>query len=237
MARKKIQKDEGGGGLPLWLGTFGDLMSLLLTFFILLLSMATFDAKKLREAEASIQGALSILEGGIKVEESANRITLPADIVPPPEYAEQLKLIEQSIIELNEMPNVSSGAANIIGDGVNGFIITLPTNVLFTSDFRINEDAKIFLRRITQIFHKMPQNTQIEILGRSNFANAQINLERASNIALAISRELYALNIDGSRISTIGREDKSVESDTINIRFYAKDADSNIKGILDKGVF
>ena len=237
MARKNLKKDEGGGGLPLWLGTFGDLMSLLLTFFILLLSMATFDAKKLREAEASIQGALSILEGGIKVEESANRITLPADIVVPPEYAEQLKLIEQSIIDFNEMPNVSSGAANNIGDGVNGFIITLPTNVLFTSDFRINEDAKIFLRRITQIFHKMPQNTQIEILGRSNFANTQMNLERASNIALAISRELYTLNIDGSRISTIGREDKSVESDTINIRFYAKDADSNIKGILDKGVF
>lgn len=237
MARKELKKDEGGGGLPLWLGTFGDLMSLLLTFFILLLSMATFDAKKLREAEASIKGALSILEGGIKIEPSVNRITLPADIVVPPEYAEQVKLIEQSIIDFNEMPNVSNGAANIIGDGVNGFIITLPTNVLFDNNFHINEDAKLFLRRIAQIFHKMPQNTQIEILGRSNIANAQINLERASNIALAVSRELYALNIDGNRISSIGKEDKSVESDTINIRFYAKDANSTVKGILDKGTF
>lgn len=237
MARKELKKDEGGGGLPLWLGTFGDLMSLLLTFFILLLSMATFDAKKLREAEASIKGALSILEGGIKIEPSVNRITLPADIVVPPEYAEQVKLIEQSIIDFNEMPNVSNGAANIIGDGVNGFIITLPTNVLFDNNFHINEDAKLFLRRIAQIFHKMPQNTQIEILGRSNIANAQINLERASNIALAVSRELYALNIDGNRISSIGKEDKSVESDTINIRFYAKDANSTVKGILDKGAF
>lgn len=237
MARKELKKDEGGGGLPLWLGTFGDLMSLLLTFFILLLSMATFDAKKLREAEASIKGALSILEGGIKIEPSVNRITLPADIVIPPEYAEQVKLIEQSIIDFNEMPNVSNGAANIIGDGVNGFIITLPTNVLFDNNFHINEDAKLFLRRIAQIFHKMPQNTQIEILGRSNIANAQINLERASNIALAVSRELYALNIDGNRISSIGKEDKSVESDTINIRFYAKDANSTVKGILDKGAF
>lgn len=237
MARKELKKDEGGGGLPLWLGTFGDLMSLLLTFFILLLSMATFDAKKLREAEASIKGALSILEGGIKIEPSVNRITLPADIVVPPEYAEQVKLIEQSIIDFNEMPNVSNGAANIIGDGVNGFIITLPTNVLFDNNFHINEDAKLFLRRIAQIFHKMPQNTQIEILGRSNIANAQINLERASNIALAVSRELYALNIDGNRISSIGKEDKSVESDTINIRFYAKGANSTVKGILDKGAF
>ena len=233
MAKKFEEKPKGG--LPLWLGTFGDLMSLLLTFFILLLSMATFDAKKLKEAEASIKGALSILDGGIKTEPSMNRITLPGDIVPPPEWADEVKLIEQTIIELNESPNVSAGAANIIGDGVNGFIITLPTNMLFDKNFRVNEDAKLFLRRIKQIFDKMPQNTNIEILGRVNLSTSQLNLERASNIALTISRELYALQIDGSRISTIGREDKRIENDTINIRFYAKDATQSVKGILDKG--
>ena len=103
---KKLQKEEKGGGLPLWIGTFGDLMSLLLTFFILLLSMATFDAKKLLEAESSLKGALSILNGGIKIEPSNNRITLPADITIPPEYAEEVKLIEQSIIDFNEMTNI-----------------------------------------------------------------------------------------------------------------------------------
>ncbi|MGX3010537.1 flagellar motor protein MotB [Helicobacter sp. 23-1044] len=233
MAKKFEPKPKGG--LPLWLGTFGDLMSLLLTFFILLLSMATFDAKKLKEAEASIRGALSILEGGIKIEPSVNRITLPGDIVPPPEYAQEVKLIEQSLIELSESPKISAGAANIIGDGINGFIITLPTNMLFDKNFAVNEDAKLFLRRVKQIFERMPKNTNIEILGRVNLSSAQINLERASNIALAISRELHALQIDGARISTIGREDKSVENDTINIRFYAKEGDSAPKGILDKG--
>lgn len=233
MAKKFEPKPKGG--LPLWLGTFGDLMSLLLTFFILLLSMATFDAKKLKEAEGSIRGALSILDGGIKVEPSVNRITLQADIVPPPEYAEEVRLIEQSLIELNESPNVSAGATTITGDGLNGFIITLPTNMLFDDNFALNEDAKLFLRRVKQIFDLMPSNTNIEILGRVNRANAQINLERASNIALAISRELHALQIDGSRISTIGKEDKSVDSDTINLRFYAKDSTERVKGILDKG--
>ena len=109
--------------------------------------------------------------------------------------------------------------------------------MLFDKNFRVNEDAKLFLRRVKQIFDKMPRNTNIEILGRTNTANAQINMERASNIALAISRELYALQIDGARISTIGREDKSVENDTINIRFYAKDIATSTKGLLDKGAF
>ncbi|RDU61706.1 flagellar motor protein MotB [Helicobacter sp. MIT 14-3879] len=230
---KKIKQKEKSGGLPLWLGTFGDLMSLLLTFFILLLSMATFDAKKLIEAEASIQGALSILPGGIKIEPSVNRITLPGDITIPPEYADELRLIEQSIIDFNEMPNVSNGAASILGDGINGFIITLPANVVFDKNFKINEDSKLFLKRVSQIFAKMPQNTQIEVLGKSNISTSQINLDRASNIALAVSRELFDLNIEGSRISTIGKEDKSVNTDTINIRFYAKNMPIKTKGILD----
>ncbi|RAX54381.1 hypothetical protein CCY99_03225 [Helicobacter sp. 16-1353] len=236
---KKITSEKKFSGLPLWLGTFGDMMSLLLTFFILLLSMATFDARKLTEAEASIKGAMSILEGGIKIEPSKNRITLPADITIPPEFAEEVRMIEQSIIDFNEMPNVSQGQASIMGDGVNGFIITLPANIVFDDNFQINEDSRLFLKRIAQIATKMPKNTQVEVLGKSNISTAQINLDRASNIALSIGRALYSLNINGNKINIIGKEDKSLDSskegEIINIRFYAKDIPiEKTKGILDR---
>ena len=173
---KKLQKEEKGGGLPLWIGTFGDLMSLLLTFFILLLSMATFDAKKLLEAESSLKGALSILNGGIKIEPSNNRITLPADITIPPEYAEEVRLIEQSIIDFNEMTNISKGVTNIQGDGLNGFIIILPTDMIFKDNFKINDDSMLFLYRISQIINKMPKDVKVEILGRSNISDSNTNL-------------------------------------------------------------
>jgi len=54
--------------VPLWIVTFGDLMSLLLTFFILLLSMSTLDMKKIDAAIGSLAGAMSILDGGVKTE-------------------------------------------------------------------------------------------------------------------------------------------------------------------------
>lgn len=234
---KKLNTQKKGGGLPLWLGTFGDLMSLLLTFFILLLSMATFDAKKLIEAEASIKGALSILDGGIKVEPSQNRITLPADITIPPEYAEEVRLIKQTIIDFYDMPNVSKGQADIIGDGLNGFIITLPANVVVNEEFKVNEDAKLFLKRVSQIMEKMPQNTQIEVLGKSNISTTSINLERASKIALSIGREFHNLNINGNKINIIGIEDKNLSKneEILNIRFYAKDIQiGKTRGLLDK---
>ena len=234
---KKLKNQKKGGGLPLWLGTFGDLMSLLLTFFILLLSMATFDAKKLIEAEASIKGALSILDGGIKIEPSQNRITLPADITIPPEYAEEVRLIKQTIIDFYDMPNVSKGQADIIGDGLNGFIITLPANVVVNEEFKVNEDAKLFLKRVSQIMEKMPQNTQIEVLGKSNISTTSINLERASKIALSIGREFHNLNINGNKINIIGIEDKNLSKneEILNIRFYAKDIQiGKTRGLLDK---
>ena len=34
------QEDDGGGGIPEWVVTFGDMMSLLLTFFIMLVSLS-----------------------------------------------------------------------------------------------------------------------------------------------------------------------------------------------------
>lgn len=54
--------DEGGGdeGSPAWMATFGDMMSLLLTFFVLLLSFANMDVVKFREALGSVQDALGV---------------------------------------------------------------------------------------------------------------------------------------------------------------------------------
>ena len=135
------------------------------------------------------------------------------------------------------MPNVSKGQADIIGDGLNGFIITLPANVVVNEEFKVNEDAKLFLKRVSQIMEKMPQNTQIEVLGKSNISTTSINLERASKIALSIGREFHNLNINGNKINIIGIEDKNLSKneEILNIRFYAKDIQiGKTRGLLDK---
>ena len=49
--------------LPGWLVQFGDLMSLLLTFFILLLSMAVLDKKKVEEFVINLSELLKNLIG------------------------------------------------------------------------------------------------------------------------------------------------------------------------------
>ncbi len=61
MAKKP---EEIKPGLPAWQGTFGDLMNLLLCFFVLLFSMATMDAAKFEEVAASFSSAFGIFTGG-----------------------------------------------------------------------------------------------------------------------------------------------------------------------------
>lgn len=46
MGKKKKQSGGGGDDQPAWLVTFTDLMTLLLTFFVLLVSMATLDERR-----------------------------------------------------------------------------------------------------------------------------------------------------------------------------------------------
>lgn len=50
----KIKKSKNGSKVPTWMVTFADLMTLLLTFFVLLLSYSSLDAKKYKEASESL---------------------------------------------------------------------------------------------------------------------------------------------------------------------------------------
>jgi len=62
LAKKK--PEEVSPGSPAWMATFGDLMNLLLCFFVLLFSMSTVDAQKFELIAASFAQSFSVLSGG-----------------------------------------------------------------------------------------------------------------------------------------------------------------------------
>lgn len=67
MAGRKKKKGGGGGGAA-WLVTFSDIMTLLLTFFVLLLSMASMkDIRKVRLAWTSLSGSFGVGTKGMDV--------------------------------------------------------------------------------------------------------------------------------------------------------------------------
>lgn len=61
MAKKQ---EEVKPGLPAWMGTYGDLVTLLLCFFVLLFASSSVDVEKLQAIAMSFNNEISIIEGG-----------------------------------------------------------------------------------------------------------------------------------------------------------------------------
>ena len=61
---KKRKEDTPPPGSPAWMATFGDLMNLLLCFFVLLFSMSKIDAKQFEAIAASFSKEFSVFDGG-----------------------------------------------------------------------------------------------------------------------------------------------------------------------------
>ena len=60
----KEPEDEGGR----WLSTFNDMVTLLLTFFVLILSLSTPDTGKLEQVAESLSTAFGMFEKGSKID-------------------------------------------------------------------------------------------------------------------------------------------------------------------------
>ncbi len=62
MAKKEPPVDDEPTS-PFWMTTYGDMVTLMLTFFILLISYSTIELEKFRGAMESFKGALGIFDG------------------------------------------------------------------------------------------------------------------------------------------------------------------------------
>ena len=240
--------------MPLWLGTYGDMVTLILTFFILLLSMVTFDAKKLTEAEASLKGSLSLLSGGIKIEPDNTRIQQQADMTTDPETAEEVRLIESMILDFKESVKTSLGPSNIIDDGSEGFILRFNGKLLFERGETTlrNSDEILFLKRLALVLQKMPPHLHIDVIGYTD--NSPIiptqkykdDMGLSALRALSVSRVLLENKVDPSKITSFGSgasnfvlPNTSDENQQINrrveFRFYPDDRHLHrVQNILER---
>ncbi|MFN3197560.1 MAG: flagellar motor protein MotB [Bradymonadia bacterium] len=136
----EADQGDGGGGLeeelvcpegaPEWLVTFGDMMSLLLTFFILLLSFANMDALKFKQISGSIKQALG-------VEQKEQVIIVPkAQKVIPIKFSIDYNAMNMSQKLKREMDPLSNskkkGKVNIqVYETYRGVTVLMPAHDIF----------------------------------------------------------------------------------------------------------
>ena len=254
MAKKKCPDCEEC--LPAWLAAFGDLMSLLLCFFVLLLSMSSMDAKKISEAIGSLSGAMSVLEGGTKSEISKERMQQSTPIESQEETSDAVNKVAQAVIDANEMMEKGHGPAISVEEAQEGFVIELPASLLFKSGSATieNEDALLFLKRVALIVEELPNTMQVSVQGHTDNQGPgknsvfKDNWELSSARGIAVLQELILDGVDPKRISAAGyAEYKPLATNVtkagreknrrVELHFYGSKADQEAKikrSVLDK---
>lgn len=196
MASKKEKK--GGGGYEVdpnaWMTTFADLVMLLLTFFVLLLTMKSMDAGKAREIFVRTYGPLDFFSSSEQVEplDEFDHYIKAVVITTSEALEKAFELLEG----VEPIPDRKKPVLNLrdlieITEDEKGVVITLEADELFASgEAEIHPDRLVVLDAIGKLFRYAAND--ILIMGHTD--NVPISDDRfASNWELSAYRALNVL--------------------------------------------
>jgi chemotaxis protein MotB len=220
MSEEQFQNNEAAEeGAPSWIVTFADLMSLLLCFFVLLLSFSEMDRKKFREVAGSMANAFGVQRKervfespkGTRViarafdkEKLATRDKEEIGKAMAKKEAMAKKMeaeIESKALDLKDMIEIEAGKHQMV--------IRLMGETAFDSgEARIRPQMRPLLKKIASILKGTKgeiviagHTDNIPVSGVKFRSNLQLSIERASRVAeLLLAMETIA----PERISTVG---------------------------------
>ncbi len=201
----KKKKKSSQGGAPQWMVTYSDMVTLLLTFFVLMMSMASMDKVKFQKAMQSLRGAFGVLQTQQEREDlSYNLIKfspIPYDMVQ-----RVYKQINQQIraLDINEdIELVKDKGAVVLR--VNNTILFAPG----ASDLQAK--AKKVLQDIARLVRPLPLNLRIEghtddtPIRSGGMTNWDLSAERALSVLKYFAQnKLFPLD----RMSAVGYGDQ-----------------------------
>ena len=154
-----IKEEDCPEGLPAWLATFGDLMSLLLTFFVLLLSFSSMNIKSFQHAMGALQGALGVLSG-------QPELSLPIrQSMPKTEgNLSQAEMMNKAGQELEHAIEEAGLQGDMhLEESTEGIIIRVSDRLFFDSaEATIKQSADKFLSAIGRAIAPLPNHINVQ---------------------------------------------------------------------------
>lgn len=153
MAKKEKKAPVGA---PLWIVTYSDMVTLLLTFFVLLLSMASMDQVKFVQASDSLSGAFGVLGSSSSTTVTTPRIVTYAPIdddLTTRVYRRMRSKIHELKIEKDITLVKDRGAV----------ILRIDNSVLFKPGQKsVSPEAYPILQKVAGLVKPLPFNVKIE---------------------------------------------------------------------------
>lgn len=202
MPKRKVQQPEKKGA-PAWMTTYGDMVTLLLTFFVMLYSFSSIDSGKWQGLIASFSGETGVFENGALTQAQSDYEALQRQQLEFQKLYEQLN----EYIKQNELSN------QVWLYKTNSEIqIRFVDNVFFDSGkATLKPEAVEILTQITQAFQTYNDSIEmVRIEGHTD--NVAISTsEFPTNWELSTARAVEVLrfmiekrNIDPKKASAVG---------------------------------
>jgi len=173
---KRREKKPPSGGSPGWMTTYGDLVTLLLCFFVLLYSMSQIDIARFEAVAESFRNRSIFYDGSsaIDFEQTTDSATIRDqgeydDIMKDEEiFSDSFSRNEASLEELlsevegflEENGLEETISANLSDEGV---VLILQERILFdTSEAIIKPEAEPFLNKVALLISNLPNQIRVE---------------------------------------------------------------------------
>ena len=176
-------------GLPMWMATYSDMVTLLLTFFVLLLTMASMDPTKFVQAKTSIESAF-----GWSTKAAPVPFSIP--VLPSPPKSQYTPIPRQSPIQHFkriktdlEMTKLDKQVEAVQRDN-DSIILRIHDNVLFEQGkIELNPAAYPILRKVADIIRPLPMTMRIE--GHTD--STPLAAGKGSNWDLSVARAVAVM--------------------------------------------
>jgi chemotaxis protein MotB len=159
MGRKTKPADEGGA--PAWMTTFADMMSLLLTFFVLLLSFATMDIVKFRDAMGSINGALGFMQSQSAIFQHSPNAAFVEKQAPSAVPQSKSKILVKDLEEFIIQNKLQEDAET--EESERGVILRIRGRMFFQPHMaELKHESQPVFEKISELMKKFPGSLSIE---------------------------------------------------------------------------
>lgn len=193
MARRKYQEEEKSGA-PEYMMTYGDMMTLLLCFFILLFSFSEIDAKKFQAIINSFQGSAGVLKSGksLEVDNLISNSSTENKLTQNIKEIENLETLKKIVEEYLNENNLADKILVDLED--RGLLLRFKENVLFDSGRAVlkpqSKDTLKFLSGLLKQQEFLDRHIRVEghtdsdpIISSKKFpTNWELSSIRASNV-------------------------------------------------------
>lgn len=213
----------------MWMVTFSDMVTLLLTFFVLLLSMAKMDATKFRDAAGSLRGAFGVMGSADKTE-----VSTPQVINSVPIYDDFTSRVYKRLLSQINRLRIDKEIKLVKDRG--SVLLRINSAILFDSgSTKLKPEAYPVLRKVAALVQPLPMSLRIE--GHSDsqpsstdsMSNWDISVQRAVSVLKAMVSEQLLPTV---RVSAVGYgatkplvENDTPENRALNrrVEFYLED--------------